>query len=182
MGWQRSSHSPVAMDWTRCVCGMYILELTSVSPSQDGDWVEYMARAVNAIQMHDEEPVAVALELPEELRHMSERPRPSAVALEAREQFVREIRNHISHNRAVVVKGCCFSQCRGFSVEDIGMVRPSMFHSVYWHGTCTIVYICLSSRFTYNELVFKMPWSEQRIFLGRNNRILSSSWTCPNSY
>ena len=101
---------------------MYILDLTSLLPSQDGDWVEYMARAVNAIQMHDEEPVAIALELPEELRHMSECPRPSAVALEARDQFVKEMRNHISNNKAVVIKGCCFSQCRGFSIKDIGMV------------------------------------------------------------
>jgi len=156
---------------------MYILDLTSLLPSQDGDWVEYMARAVNAIHMHDEEPVAIALELPKALRHMSEHPRPSAVALEARDQFVKEIRNHISNNKAVVIKGCCFSQCRGFSVEDIGMVRPSMFHSVYWHGTSTMVYICLNNPFTYNILMFKMPWSEQRTFRERNNRILSSSWT-----
>ena len=72
---------------------------------------------------------------------------------------------------------CCFSQCRGFSVEDIGMVRPSMFHSVYWHGTSTMVYICLNNPFTYNILMFKMPWSEQRTFHKRNTRILSSSWT-----
>jgi hypothetical protein len=93
-----------------------------------------MARADNATQMRDNEPIAVVLELPEELQHTSERPKPSSVALEARERFVKEIRKHISNNRAVVIKGCCFSQCRGFSVEDIGMVRPSMSHSVYWHG------------------------------------------------
>jgi hypothetical protein len=129
--------------WTRQgECAGHISELTSESLSQDGNWIEYMARAANAIQMHDEEPAAVALELPEELRHTSERPRPSAVALAAREQFVKEIRNHVSNNRAVVIRGCCFSQCRGFSVEDIGMVRPSMSHSVYWHGVSTIVYFC----------------------------------------
>jgi hypothetical protein len=93
-----------------------------------------MARADNATQMRDNEPIAVVLELPEELQHTSGRPKPSSVALEARERFVKEIRKHISNNRAVVIKGCCFSQCRGFSVEDIGMVRPSMSHSVYWHG------------------------------------------------
>jgi hypothetical protein len=98
--------------------------------------VQFMAQADMAIQMRNEKPIAVALELPEELQHTSERPRPSSVALAAREKFVKEIRNHIANNRAVVIKGCCFSQCRGFSVEDIGMVRPSMSHSVYWQGTC----------------------------------------------
>jgi hypothetical protein len=129
--WQRSSHSPIAK---RCVCRTHISESASVPPTQDGDWVEFMARADNATQMHNNEPIAVVLELPEELQHTSERPRPSSVALEAREMFVKAIRNHISHNRAVIIKGSCFSQCRGFSVEDIGMVRPSMSHSVYWQG------------------------------------------------
>ena len=140
-----------------------------------------MARAVNAIHMQDDEPIAISLELPEELRHTSERPRPSSIALEAREQFVREIRKHISNNIAVVVRGCCFSQCRGFSVEDIGMVRPSMFHSVYWHGTSKLFSICESSQFTYDKLVLKMPWNEQRISLGKSNIISSSSWTSKNS-
>lgn len=108
----------------------------SVSLTQDGDWVQFMARADKATQMRNGEPIAVALELPEELQHTSERPRRSSVALAAREGFVKEIRNHIANNRSVVIKGCCFSQCRGFSVEDIGMVRPSMSHSVYWQGTC----------------------------------------------
>ena len=95
-----------------------------------------MALAHNTFQIPDEEPIAIVLELPEELQHTSERPRPSSVALAARDQFVKEIRTHIGNNRAVVVKGCCFSQCRGFSVEDIGMVRPFMSHSVYWQGIC----------------------------------------------
>src|SRR6267154_4711739 len=112
-----------------------------VSLTQDGDWVQFMARADKAIQMCNEEPIAVELELPEELQHTSERPRPSPVALAAREIFVKEIRNHIANNRAVVIKGCCFSQCKGFSVEDIGMVRPSMSHSVYWHGTCINMFL-----------------------------------------
>ena len=91
--------------------------------------------------MCNEESIAVKLELPEELQHTSERPRPSPVALAAREIFVKEIRNHIANNRAVVIKGCCFSQCKGFSVEDIGMVRPSMSHSVYWQGTCINMFL-----------------------------------------
>ncbi len=110
------------------------LESTSITVTQDGDWVHFMSQADNATQTPGDEPIAVILELPEELKHISERPRPSSVALEARERFVQAIRKHISHNRAVIIKGSCFSQCRGFSVEDIGMVRPSMSHSVYWQG------------------------------------------------
>lgn len=124
---------------------------------QDGNFVQYMARAANAIQMRDEVPIAVALELPEELRHTSERPRPSAITLPARDRFVKEIRMHISRNRAVVIKGCCFSQCRGFSVEDIGMVRPSMAHSVYWHGMFTNKFsFAYAVLFTSNIRVFKI--------------------------
>ena len=115
----------------------HILESTSVLPiTQDGDLVQFMARADNATQMRDNKPIAAILKLPEELQYTSERPRPFSVVLAARERFVKDIRNHISNNRAVVIKGCCFSQCRGFSVEDISMVRPSMSHSVYWQGTC----------------------------------------------
>ena len=87
-------------------------------------------------QIPDEEPIAVVLELLEELQHTLEHPSPSSVALAARNQFIKDIRTHIGNNRAVVVKGCCYSQCRGFSVEDIGMVRPFMSHAVYWHGIC----------------------------------------------
>jgi hypothetical protein len=104
---------------------------------QDGNWVQYMARTENATEMRNEEAFAVVLELPEELRRTSERPQPSTIALAARDKFIKEIRSHIANNRAVVIKACCFSQCRGFSVEDIGMVRPSMSHSVYWQGMCT---------------------------------------------
>jgi hypothetical protein len=121
---------------TGCVCSTHISESTYVSfITQDADWVQFMARADNATQIPSDEPVAVILELPEELKHISERPRPSSIALAARDGFVKDIRNHISNNRAVVIRGCCFGQCRGFSVEDIGMVRPSMSHSVYWQGT-----------------------------------------------
>jgi hypothetical protein len=119
-----------------CVCNIQILESTSVSLTQDGDWVQFMARANNATQMRNDEPIAVVLDLPEELKQTSERPRHSSAALAARERFVKEIRNNISNNRAVVIKGCCFGQFSGFSVEDIGMVRPTMSHSVYWHGMC----------------------------------------------
>jgi hypothetical protein len=98
------------------------LELMSVLLTQDGDWVQFMARADNATQVRNNEPIAVVLELPEELRHTTECPRPSSVALAARDRFVKEIRTQISNNKAVVIRGCCFSQCRGFSVEDIGMV------------------------------------------------------------
>jgi hypothetical protein len=96
-----------------------------------------MARAENATEMRNEDAFAVILELPEELRRTLEHPQPSTVALAARDKFIKEIRSHIANNRAVVVKACCFSQCRGFSMEDIGMVRPSMSHSVYWQGMCT---------------------------------------------
>ena len=96
-----------------------------------------MAQADNMTEMHNEEAFAVVLELPEVLRSTSDHPKPSTVALAARDKFIKEIRSHIANNRAVVIKACCFSQCRGFSVEDIGMVRPSMSHSVYWQGMCT---------------------------------------------
>ena len=95
-----------------------------------------MARAHNVFQIPDEEPIAVVLELQEELQHTSERPRPSSIALTARNQFIKDIRTHIGNNRAIVVEGCCYSQCHGFSVEDIGMVRPFMSHDVYWQGIC----------------------------------------------
>ena len=95
-----------------------------------------MARVHNMFQIPDEELIAIVLELLEELQHTSECPRPSSVALVARNQFVKDIRTHIGNNRAVVVKGCCYSQCCGFSVEDIGMVRSFMSHAVYWHGIC----------------------------------------------
>src|SRR6202022_3678831 len=95
-----------------------------------------MAQAHNAFQIPDEEPIAVVLELLEELQHTSERPRPSSVALVARDQLIKETKTHVGNNRAVVVKGFCFSQCRGFSVEDISMVRLFMLHSVYWQGIC----------------------------------------------
>jgi hypothetical protein len=95
-----------------------------------------MAQVDKAIQMCNEKPIAVMLELSEELQHTLECPRPTSVALAARENFIKEIRNHITNNRAIVIKGCCFSQCRGFSVEDIGMVRPFMLHAVYWQSMC----------------------------------------------
>jgi hypothetical protein len=114
---------------------MYILENKFILFLKDGTWVRYMARADNATQMRNEEPIATVLELPEELRHVGECPASSSVALGARDHFVKDIRWHIANNRAVIIKGCCFRQCRGFSVEDIGMVRPSMSHSVYWQGT-----------------------------------------------
>jgi hypothetical protein len=141
MVWQRSSHSPDAKNWTRCVCNIQILESTYISPTQDGDWVQFMARANNATRMRNYEPIAVVLELPEELKQTLEHPIHSSVALTARERFVKEIRSNISNNRAVVIKGCCFSQFRGFSVEDIGMVRPTMSHSVYWHGMCMQLFL-----------------------------------------
>lgn len=135
--WQRSSHSLVAMEWTRYSFSDSDLGTVYISLIQDRNWVNYMARADNATQMRNEEAFAVVLELPEELRRTSERPQPSSVALAARDKFVKTIRGHIANNRAVIVKACCFSQCRGFSIEDIGMVRPSMSHSVYWQGMCT---------------------------------------------
>jgi len=113
MVWQHSSHSPDAKNWTRCVCNIQILESTYISPTQDGDWVQFMARANNATRMSNYEPIAVVLELPAELKPTSEHPIHSSVALTARERFVKEIRSNISNNRAVVIKGCCFSQFRG---------------------------------------------------------------------
>jgi hypothetical protein len=144
MMWQRSCHSPVSMDWTRYVYSAYALDKKFLSLLKDGIWVRYMARADRATQMRNEEPIAIVLELPEELQHVGERPASSLVALAARDRFVKDIRWHVANNRAVVIKGCCFSQCRGFSVEDIGMVRPSMSHSVYWQGKCIKLLLLLS--------------------------------------
>ena len=95
MVYRHSSHLPIV---TGCVCSTHISESTYVSfITQDADWVQFMARADNATQIPSDEPVAVILELPEELKHISERPRPSSIALAARDGFVKDIRNHISN-------------------------------------------------------------------------------------
>ena len=96
-----------------------------------------MARADNATQMRDNKPIAAILKLPEELQYTSERPRPSSDVLAARERFVKDIRNHISNNRAVSYQGVLLQSMQGFQ------------HGGYQHGVTIYVAFSLLAEHVY---------------------------------
>jgi hypothetical protein len=101
---------------------------------KDVQWVSIMANVYDAAAVRDAPQFAVILELPEELRRNGVHSNPLKHPAAIRDAFVQDIRCHLANNRAVVVRKCSPNQGYGFSVEDIGMIRPSMNHSVYWHG------------------------------------------------
>ena len=157
------------------MCSTHISESMSVSLTQDGDWVWFMAQVNNATQIPSDELIAVILELSKELKHVSECPRPSSITLTARERFMKEIKNHIS-KQSCSYQGVLLQSMQGFQ------------HGGYQHGTTiyvafsllagyvnSIVALYLSSWFIVDLHAFKIQW--KRTFLGRNNKILWSSWT-----
>ncbi|KIM90473.1 hypothetical protein PILCRDRAFT_1764 [Piloderma croceum F 1598] len=99
---------------------------------RDSQWVFIMANAYDAGAVRDAPQFAVILEVPEELCRNSIHSNPLKHPATIRDVFVQDIRHHLANNRAVVIKKCSLEQGYGFSVEDIGMIHPSINHGVYW--------------------------------------------------
>jgi hypothetical protein len=103
-----------------------------------------MARSEGATEASGEGPFAVILELPRELRISLKERDPEVDIIKIRDNFLKGIRRYISRGVSIIVKGWCPKEEAGFSVEDIGLVRPTMEQEVYWHGKCILNATCLT--------------------------------------
>ena len=109
---------------------------------QDGEWVRHMAACDTATTPNDIDTFAVYLRLPERLQNPTQDDPDMLPALaEIKESFYKEIRDNVAHGRAVIVQKWYPQVQTGFSIEDIGLIRPTTSHQVHWHGE---YFICIA--------------------------------------
>jgi hypothetical protein len=82
---------------------------------------------------------AVVLDLPDALGPSKEPLDPSINIAEIQNKFNQIIRRNLANNIAVVVRKW-YPECRrGFSIEEIGTIRPLTQHKVHWQGTHIVI-------------------------------------------
>jgi hypothetical protein len=99
---------------------------------QDGEWVEYMAKAPSATDGPD--PFAVILDIPVEMQTESRKLQWDVDITSIKNKFFQTIRYHLSNNRAVIVRPWFPESNIGFSVDEIGLVRSTTTNTVHWQG------------------------------------------------
>lgn len=95
-----------------------------------------MALSPNATDIPGQPPQVVILHVPDELA-AKEGVVKIVNEAKARDEFIDTIRDHLSHNRSVLIREWYPDRRYGFSVEDIGMIRTFMGQEVHWQGKIT---------------------------------------------
>jgi hypothetical protein len=99
---------------------------------QDGEWVEYMAKAPSATTGAD--PFAVVLDIPVEMQSDNRQLRWDVDIASIKNMFFQKICYHLSNNQVVIVHPWYPASNSGFSVNEIGLVRPMIMNTVHWQG------------------------------------------------
>ena len=108
---------------------------TRLRITQDGEWVETMAKSANATTLPEDDQSAIILKIPKELLGSAHPIDSSTDVTQIREEFIKTIRKHLANNQAVLVRKWYPGIRFGFSPEDIGMICPFMQQEVRWQGT-----------------------------------------------
>jgi hypothetical protein len=80
------------------------------------------------------DPFAVVLDIPVEMQSNYRQLRWDVDIASIKNMFFQQIRYHLSNNQAVIVHPWYPDSNSGFSVDEIGLVCPTITNTVHWQG------------------------------------------------